>query len=274
MPPSLQHTRRIARALALLSVCACVVGCVHPGNYQQAWMQTQAIENSYANGYATIGFSPSIFTIPNRAFTALRTCTVNGRSGEVTVHIARDRRGRVHYESCRSANEISVIVSDPVEHAQLRYVEYAHPSPRHSLVVKQCSQPLMRDISHPNFSLNASPQIGSYRLASFQQPSPQPPAPYPDGRFDLGVQNFEGFRSYGERDTHTINASFGVRTISIERWFSPDLGLSMLETDESSGEPARSVTTHGIQLVDPDPAFFLPPAGYTLDPDLPSCVPH
>jgi hypothetical protein len=130
----------------------------------------------------------------------------------------------------------------------------------------------MRDISHPNFSLNTVPQTGGYRLASFQQPSPQPPAPYPNGRVDLGVQSFEGFRAYGERDTNTINTSFGVRTISVEHWFSPDLGLTMLETNASTGQPSITVRTHGIQLVDPDPAYFLPPAGYTLDPNIPSCV--
>ena len=274
-------------ALALAGTSGCTSQSVSspppPITYDQAWMSTVNLEQQYAEGYATNGYAPAIFTIPDRPFTALRTRTEWAQDGSpeqplyaTTFSIARDRAGRVHYEMSLRPGEVDVMISDPLSHMNYRYAISRH-LPAHP-ESKQCTQPLMRDISRPYHSeLSAEPKP-VFRTTAY---APQIPvqvqaqnAPIPkDDRQELGAKDFAGVVGYGRQTLQYVSNRFGVKTMLIESWFSPDLGLSLLEVNDISGQNRTRVETHDIHFVDPDPRLFVPPPNYMLPATIPSCIP-
>lgn len=88
---------------------------------------------------------------------------------------------------------------------------------------------------------------------------------------DLGTQVIEGVRVQGTRSTTTIPAGeIGnerpLVTVT-ERWFSPELGAVVMSRHS---DPRLGTTTYrltDLRRVDPDPAQFQVPAGYTVKED-------
>jgi hypothetical protein len=121
--------------------------------------------------------------------------------------------------------------------------------------------------------------------ASIQNPAPQSaPAPQPipaqvirpegsnDSRpsttkEDLGTQQIDGFSVQGRRFTtiYPIGSRHNDQPITMTRetWFSPDLGIDLLEkdTDPINGDRETDVT---LDVSEPDAALFQVPADYTI----------
>jgi|GEM_PF-5706364 len=270
------HHRKYILTAAL--ILAAATGCGHfppfgpppPPTYEQVLMQTHALEEQYAHGYASIGYSPAIMTIPNRPFTATRTYTEwpeNGTPDAPTrttnFTIARDGAGRVHYENSTTPDIVRVTVSDPIAHTQMRYTLLRRRNaPR---VVDRCTQPLMRDITS---ELRSTPHV---QLAGYIPP--QQTAAQQDTKEELGMWTIEGQTAFGQLHTWEVAASkYPAKTLQEEQWFAPDLAINVLDRKNFSGQPQTSVATHNLILAEPDPALFQIPDGYTVSPDIPSCV--
>ena len=236
-------------------------------------MQAASTDALAANGYATLGYSPAIFSIPNRPFTARRDYKEWARSSDsktpivtTTVTIARDSAGRIHYESSHVAGDVIVRVSDPVQH--LNYQYEVSPDPSVPMTVQQCTQPLMAQISGPIQPGDASesPTANTAPLA----PAAQLPTA---SKTELGSKTMEGTLAYGQQRTDYLDLQPGVLTMQKTAWFSPDLGLNLLLVSDYSNQNKFSEDTHNVKLGDPDTSLFSMPAGYTLSGTIGSCVP-
>ena len=252
-----------------------------PANYQDAVMGVVSLEQQYAEGYAVNGFNPSIMTIPDEPFVADRTYT-EWRLGAgldeplktTTVTVARDRAGRIHYESSRQRGSVDVMISDPLAHTLLRYHVFASSDPQRpprTSEVKRCLQPLMSEISRPIQSAVQPPASARLLHTGFGQ------APVPRNtseRKDLGTRDIDGLKAFGELSTDHIFGPHFAQVLVSERWFAPELGLSLLDRSTFSSQNPYQTQTLAIRRIDPDPALFAPPPGSVLSPDTPSCIPH
>jgi hypothetical protein len=108
--------------------------------------------------------------------------------------------------------------------------------------------------------------------------SADPPAITPAGsldggqrflaRVDLGRDSIEGVDAVGTRETLTINSGAigNDRPISVVRefWYSPQLGINLIEKRQDPREGAMSFVVSRIVLGEPDAKFFETPAGYKV----------
>lgn len=245
-----------------------------PRTYEEALAQSHRIQEQYSQGYSTIGYNPSILTIPGRPFVAQRSYEEFSRSDKdhpvltVSFTIARDSAGRIHYESSRRPSEVDVIISDPVAHIQYRYF-VKNPKPSHPTAEK-CTEPLMRHISGQMQQLTAPSQHASLQIVGFEPQTQASQAP--ETKEDLGTRSFEGLEAYGEGVTSFTSTRYGTKKMYREDWFSADFGLTLLELKDFEGQNVFSVITHDFVFSEPDPVLFQPPHGYIVSPDVPSCV--
>lgn len=245
--------------------------------YDQALIQAAAAEQQFSNGYASVGYSPAILTIPGRPFTAHRVykewprngTAANQPSVTTTVTIARDIVGRIHYENSRAPGQVTVMISDPVQHLNYRYdVGTANTS------ANSCVQPQMSQISgpaptpDPTASSSQTPDTTSSDTGTVADPPP-PPAT----KKDLGLQQMEGTAAYGQQRNDYLSLQPGIKSMRTLSWFSMYLGLNLLEASDYSGQNMFSINTQEIDLSDPDPALFVVPQGYALPGSAPSCIP-
>jgi hypothetical protein len=83
----------------------------------------------------------------------------------------------------------------------------------------------------------------------------------------LGEQVIEGVRAVGARREYTLAAgSVGNERpigITVEQWFSPDLGMIVSKTGRATTGGTSSYRLEHIVQGDPDPMLFAIPAGYT-----------
>jgi hypothetical protein len=90
--------------VALLSISS--VQAQTTGVWNKAFSEASAKSFANAHGYAGVGFSPAIMSIPDKPFTAKRLYSNQRKENVVDVGppitaectIARDTQGRVHYE--------------------------------------------------------------------------------------------------------------------------------------------------------------------------------
>jgi len=241
--------------------------------YDQALQQASNAEQQYANGYATIGYSPAILTIPNRPFTATRVYTEWARGGSqdtpvvsTTVTIARDAAGRIHYESSRVAGDVAVMISDPVQHMNYEYeVNSASPTG----MAASCTQPTMSQISQPAPAPDPSAPASTATIAP---PAASTTLPTPT-KVELGTQPLNGTVAYGQSRTDFVDLQPGVLTMVTVSWFSPDMGLNVRQTNDYSNQNRFSIETTNLVTGDPDPSLFALPSSYTLSGSTTSCIP-
>jgi hypothetical protein len=270
-------------SLAAVTITGCHNSASSPAppplqTYEQAYAQAHARERAYAHGHASVGYAPDIITIPDHPFTAQRIYTEWRPEGSpdaplvtTTVTIARDSAGRIHYESSRRPGDIDVLISDPVVEINYRY--FIKPRQPVNPAAEECSQPLTSDITRRS-SAQAGPFAArpSLQPVSFD-PQAQPRYPQPkDRNDDLGTRDIEGVLAYGQHTQHTVSNQFGMKLMVIERWFSPDLGLNLLEVNAISGQNSSQIQTQDMQFSDPDSSLFVPPPSYSLPAKIPSCI--
>jgi hypothetical protein len=84
----------------------------------------------------------------------------------------------------------------------------------------------------------------------------------------LGVKTIEGVTAEGTRLTRTIPAGVAGNAnpivITTERWYSPDLQLTVLETHSDPRFGASTFQLTNIVRSEPDPTVFAIPSDYTL----------
>jgi hypothetical protein len=265
-------------ALAALPVALAQTPAASDLTYDQALLQAATGEQQFLNGYASIGYSPAILTIPDRPFTAHRIYKEwarNGVTGQpivtTTVTIARDKVGRIHYESSQQPGQVTVMISDPVVHLNYRYNVAADGTA--SSTADLCTQPQMSQISRP--APAPDPSTASAPAPDTSSPAPAavaPPVP-PSTSQELGVHSMEGTVAYGQRRVDYLSLQPGVKSMQTLAWFSLDLGLNLLEADDYSGQNKFAINTQEIALGDPDPNLFILPTGYTLPGTTQSCIP-
>jgi hypothetical protein len=85
----------------------------------------------------------------------------------------------------------------------------------------------------------------------------------------LGTQVMEGLMVEGTRTTTmarygTMEGTPRIKVVQ-ERWYSPDLQMDIMVTNDDPRQPTVTVTRYtNIQRGEPDPALFKAPMGYTV----------
>lgn len=146
-------------------------------------------------------------------------------------------------------------------------------------------------VEAPLASTNSAPRVvssGNGPGATFPLPrtaspvdSTLLPGPNSDQRNtaheDLGADNIMGVEVRGSRITATTPAGAQGNdeplVSTTEMWMAPSLGLTLrsISDDPRMGKSDREVVS--LELNDPDPSIFQPPAGYQLDADVMQPVP-
>jgi hypothetical protein len=263
--------------------------------YGDACIKLGAADFANAHGYSNIGFNPAIYSIPGKPFTATRVYTFrsipagemnspgNASSSSLTpapdlseeVIVARDKVGRVHYETRRPAKgEIAIMIYDPIAHTVSQYYLTADRGMPNDAVASIEHFQLMSKLTRP---MPATPpaQLGD------QSADPVPDKPDPSSSLavapsrvaapknidpspkDLPEQSINGIPVIGHRMVHKYGDKNQYLQIQ-EEWLSPDYALNLREdiVRESIGE--STIETRDVVDGEPDPALFSVPGGYLI----------
>jgi hypothetical protein len=214
----------------------------------------------HAPGGGTHTSVESIFIppMPNAPFTATVSTTwvrVLDDGSTVTLQnhrtVARDNSGRI-FEQRRYL----VPEGDPRENL-IHRLEYADPSTHQ---IYYCEP-----MKHACEIYNYFPRTEAAPLA--------PAGPFDGGRrfltrTELGNDTIGGVEVIGTRETTTINAGAAGndRAISIvkEFWFSPQLGINVIEKRQDPRVGTQTFTVSEISLGEPDARFFDMPSSYRI----------
>jgi hypothetical protein len=83
---------------------------------------------------------------------------------------------------------------------------------------------------------------------------------------DLGIQEIEGVRAHGIRESQTIPAeSSGTGkevTVTDEYWYSEDLRINLMIKHSDPRRGTVTMTVAQVSRTEPDPALFEIPEGY------------
>ncbi|HEY2842283.1 MAG TPA: hypothetical protein VGJ09_01485, partial [Bryobacteraceae bacterium] len=179
----------------------------------------------------------------------------DGSSVTIQNHrtIARDNLGRVYQqrrnlypEGDPRENEIRQIeISDPQTHE----IYFCHP------IERRCELRIYYPLTSPAAVIPAGPLNGGKAFLT---------------RAPLGNDSVSGVETVGTRETTTLNAgSIGNdRSISIvkEFWYSPQLGINLIEKRQDPRVGTQTFTVSDISLGEPDARLFETPAGFqTID---------
>lgn len=239
--------------------------------YAAAWLSANDQELNALAGFTPPGFTPAILSLPGHPFSALRTYTawrdVGSREtvyATTTVTIARDSRGRVHFERSVRAGEVEVVLSDPVARVVYRYRVGAKAA-------QGCSQAAAGGASAPAAS-EAQPSQPEKSAAPSQVSEAAMRETGGDvSSEELGWRDFAGVAAIGQRTRHALGSESGARHLLLEQWFSPELGVVLLQQTSIEGVGSTSELTHEVKLGEPDASLFALPAGYAVPAALPPC---
>jgi len=233
-------------ALAALSVPSLVVRAQEDGVHAPS------------GGTQTTVISIAVPPLPNAPFTA--TVSTNwvrtlDDGSTVTIQnqrtIARDSNGRIFQE-----RRNLYPAGDPNE-KMIRQLEYSDPRTR---VIYYCKPNERVCETHDYFPRTAPARV-------------IPAGPLNGGagfltRTVLGNDNISGVDVIGTRETTTINAGVAGndRAISIvkEFWFSPQLGINVIEKRQDPRIGTQTFTVSDISLGEPDARLFDMPSDYRV----------
>ena len=272
--------------LAVLSVSALTAQT--NGSWERVYssLMGQAVAN--AHGHANVSFFPEIISIPNKPFTATRTYSDQrmengGNVGDpITAKctIARDDKGRIHYEMAFESVEegklviggFDVQIYDPVAHTLSRYFAKAdHSLPSEptaevrklklmSEVAKTLPAPAPKDQGEENGGASTALEESN----STRKASDPPPIIFIPTKDNLPVQSVDGIAAvihrtilkYGEKQQF-----FQIH----EDWLSPVYAMDIRSTTLSETTGNETVETKDIVPGRPDLALFGIPPGYVIE---------
>jgi hypothetical protein len=212
-----------------------------------------------SGGVRTMVVSIWVPPLPGAPFTATVTTqwkrTLDDGS-TVTIgnhrRIARDNSGRIFQE------RRNLYPADDPRENELNRLEFADPRV-HSLTT-----------CWPRVQIC---QVSNYLESSVEPPS-TPTGPVEGGkgfltRIDLGRDSVAGVEAIGTRETTTVNAGAigNDRAISIvkEFWYSPQLGINLIEKRQDPSYGSQTFTVSQISLAEPDSSLFELPAGFRIE---------
>jgi len=211
-----------------------------------------------SGGTQTRVISIAVPPLPNAPFTATVTTTwvralADGSTLTIQNHrtIARDNSGRVFQE-----RRNLYPAGDPSED-RIRQLEFGDPGAH---VIYLC-QPDARTCEERSYFASTAP-------------APLIPAGMLDNgrifltRIDLGRDTVSGVETVGTRETRTISPGTigNDRAIAIvkEFWFSPQLGINVIEKREDPRVGTQTFTVDPISLGEPDARLFDIPPDYRV----------
>jgi hypothetical protein len=196
--------------------------------------------------------------IPNAPFSGVIEVqrTVIGPNGLMALRttrlIARDSRGRVHNERRTLVPPMSGGIP------QLLTVHLYDPETRLSTVVDEQRRTYWTMVvTHP--PATQPPRL----LSATPAGSSLPPNDFTKEE-DLGTREMSGVQVHGVRDTQTIPASRGSKTMTVtdEYWYSDDLRINLKIKHDDPRTGSVTMTVSAVQLNEPDATLFQIPKGY------------
>jgi len=250
--------------------------------YVDASAKASSDDITNARGYANVGFNPDIMSVPGRPFTATRVYSERlapAGSAEQTpprtveVIIARDKQGRVHYESTTpSGGPIGVIIYDPVAHTLSEYSttpEGGMPEDAVATVTRlnqlsEGARPTSQ-ASDESAGLPAELNSGSVDAspAAVAAPAPASSAQKLPAPNDLPARSINGVQAVGYRTVQKYGDRQQFFMIQ-EDWFSPEYAVNVRQEVLRQNQLESSVETRDLAAGDPDPDLFRVPGGYVV----------
>jgi hypothetical protein len=193
------------------------------------------------------------------AHTTLTRIYASGTRRTVTTddRIARDGEGRVLREQHAPWTE------DPAQ--PVYYINILDPKSMENIHIDPQNHSVVTRPVDTGIAWDYVPYDGSqYRIAT---------KPGVTVRTDLlGNQQIDGLKCWGQRTTYlfspgTFQGNPQPLTRTWEVWFSKELGadVRIVARDPDSKAGDQQTDLINITYVDPDPAIFLPPAGYSIE---------
>jgi len=183
-----------------------------------------------------------------------------------SIRYYRDSQGRTRTERPipGTGTMVTVMINDIVggQHYLLQ------PQAKIAQVMKTPA-PIQTATRHPPVSAPASgiQFLMSGGLASESSASGEARAPAAPSNVSLGQQELEGLTTTGTRWEQTFAAgTLGNDkpiTVTIEQWYSPDLGVIVFASQHTSTGAEMTYRLHNITRSEPDSALFTIPADYT-----------
>ncbi len=221
--------------------------------------QSDSQPTAHARSGIAREFVPSIYVPPlsNSPFSATVTTELTHTLEEGTTQstwnqrrIMRDGSGRVYQERA------SFVPKNGDRQPQVTTIEISDPSTHKRLVCQTQAK-----------SCTARPYAGTTSEVVL------PSGPLPEGRGqrtveDLGKNVVNGIEVNGTRQTVVLNAGVtgNDRPMSIvyEYWYSPKLGINVVEKRNDPRVGTQTFTVGDITLQEPDSQYFAAPAGFAV----------
>lgn len=218
---------------------------------------------------SSLTFAAAFPVVKGEPYTAnvLTQHTQSTPDGKKTIHEAfnirmRDSAGRIRDEQPASPPDpqggfiqAGVHVLDPVAMQDLQWTD-------DSKTVFVAAIPASFSNYRQSPILDCASRIAAAREAG----STSNPGQSPEVYEDLGERGIEGIRVTGCRITRTFPIKPGSSepdSVVIEVWASPELQINLLMTEHYSDGTERLTKLSSIHRVEPDPALFHVPEGYT-----------
>jgi hypothetical protein len=184
-----------------------------------------------------------------------------------TVRWFRDAQGRTrtergtHVDASGATQPVLVTISDPV--GGKRYV--LHPMTKRAEVLPLRPGASAPDNAEPSSDLEAPFALLGLGMGIGANPHTTESAAAESA---LGNRNIQGVGAQGTRTVRTIpSGTLGNDkpiTSSLERWYSPDLGVPLAITQQSSIGGKLTLTIEQLSRAEPDASLFAPPLDYQL----------
>ncbi len=275
----------IACAAWLIVLSVSALSAQTNGSWEKVYFSLMAQDVANANGHANVGFSPAIISIPNKPFTATRTYSdqrmENGENvgDPITAEctIARDDKGRVHYETAFESKEkgklviggFDIQIYDPVAHTLSRYfakADHSLPSEptaevRKLKLMSELSKPL--PAAAPEGEDNDGASAGTEESNPTNKASAPPPVIFVPTKDNLPKESIDGIPAvihrtilkYGEKQQY-----FQIQ----EDWLSPDYAMDIRRTVLRETIGNETIEAKDIVPGQPDLALFEIPPGYVI----------
>jgi len=257
------------------------------GSWEKVYSSLMGRAVANARGHANVSFSPEIMSIPQKPFTARRVYSdqrmENGESvgDPITAEctIARDNKGRVHYEMAFESIEkgrlviggFDIQIYDPVAHTVSRYFAKAD----HSLPLEPTAEvrklKLMSELVKPLPTAEPKEQdqedggaSTATEASNATNKASDPPAViFIPTRDDLPVQWVDGIPAVIHRTILKYGEKLQFFQIQ-EEWLSPEYAMDIRRTvlRETIGD--ETVETKDIVPGTPDLTLFEIPPGYVI----------
>ena len=271
--------------LAVLSVSA--LSAQTNGSWEKVYLSLMAQADANAHGHANVSFSPAIISIPNKPFTATRTYSdqrmENGENvaDPITAEctIARDDKGRVHYEMAFESKEkgklviggFDIQIYDPVAHTMSRYfakADHSLPSEptaevRKLKLMSELSKPLPAAAPKDQGEENGGASTATEESNTTNKASDPPPTIFVPTKDNLPVQSIDGIPAVIHRTILKYEEKQQFFQIQ-EDWLSPDYAMDIRRTVLRETIGNETIDTKDIVPGLPDLALFEIPPGYVI----------